>query len=414
MTAATLGTLAVLLGLARVFGAAAVRLGQPAVVGEIACGLVLGVALTAGKVGLPTQVESAVDVVGQLGLVLFLFCVGARLAPKRIVRDGARRVGVEGDATAHDGDPCGGAERDGTPEVGGPRGGRAGRRVLAVLPLAAGATLVPFALGAALAVWPAARHAPAGTGLFVLFVGAAMAVTAFPVLARVLAERDLLDRSEGQRALVVAAMTDAAAWLALAVVIGGSRGGSWLLVIPFALVLPAFSRLPRRTPVAVTAVIACGAAAVTETAGLHAALGAFLAGFAVGRANTEALAPIAGLLAPLYFVRVGQRVDLSTVDWWLVPETAAVIVVAVLGKLGGGYLGARLAGHPRHDAAVFAVLMNTRGITEIVFATIGLELGVIDGAFYAVMVVMALVTTAMTGPLLDRLRVTTPERGVLA
>ncbi|WP_309112761.1 cation:proton antiporter [Saccharothrix sp.] len=376
MIATALGAIAVLLGLlglARVFGAAAVRLGQPAVVGEIACGVLLGVVLAAGDVEVPARVGTTVDAVAQLGLVLFLFCVGARLAP-----------GV----------------------------GAPGREVVAVLPLAAGATVVPFALGAALAVWPAARHAPAGTGVFVLFVGAAVAVTALPVLARVLAERDLLDRPEGRRALVAAAMADAAAWLALAVVVGGSGGASWVLVAAFAAVLPALSRLPRRTPVAVLAVIACGAAAVTEAAGPHAAIGAFLAGFAVGRGGAEALAPVAGLLVPLYFVRVGHRVDFALLDPLLVLETAAVIVVAVVGKLGGGYLGARLAGHPRHDAAVFGVLMNTRGVTEIVFVTIGLELGVIDGAFHTALVAMALVTTAMTGPLLNRLRVTTPERGV--
>lgn len=373
MIATALAALAVLLGLARVCGAAAVRLGQPAVVGEIACGLLLGVALAAGNVEVPTRVGTTVDVVAQLGLVLFLFCVGARL----------------------------------TPGIGAPR-----RCVVAVLPLAAGATVVPFAAGAALAVWPAARHAPAGAGVFVLFVGAALAVTAFPVLARILAERDLLDRPEGQRALLVAALSDAAAWLALAVIIGGSRGGPWALVAALAVVLPALSRLPRRTPAAVMAVVACGAAAVTEAAGLHAALGAFLAGVAVGRGGAEALAPVAGLLVPLYFVHVGHRVDLAQLDPLLVLETAAVIVVAVLGKLGGGYLGARLAGLSRHDAAVFGVLMNTRGVTEIVFVTIGLELGVIDGAFHAAMVATALVTTAMTGPLLNRLHVTAPERGV--
>ncbi len=374
-----LGVLAALLGLARVFGSAATRVGQPAVVGEIACGLVLGVVLAAGGVRLPDRVESTVDTVAQLGLVLFVFCVGAHIAPSV-----------------------------------------SGRRVTAALPLACWVTVVPFVAGAALAL-PLARHAPAGTWVFVLFAGAAMSVTAFPVLARILAERGLLDREDGQRALVVAAITDAVAWLALAVVVAGLHGGSWstVLVVPFLLLLFGLARIARRTDrisgsVTLLVVVACGCAAVTETAGLHCAIGAFLAGIAVGRGNAGLVVPIAALLAPLYFVQVGRRVDIGSLDALLLLEIGAVVGVAVLGKVGGGYLGARIAGHPPRTAAVFGVLMNTRGITELVFVAIGLELGVIDSAFYTAMVVMALVTTAMTGPLLDRLKVgATTERGVL-
>lgn len=371
--AVLLASLAVLLGLARVFGAAAVRVGQPAVVGEIACGLLVGVALPA----LPSSVDITVDAIAQLGLALFLFVVGARVAPSLTGRQ-------------------------------------------AVVP-ACGAAVVPFVLGAVLAWWLAPRHAPAGTVVFVLFAGSAMAVTAFPVLARILAERDMLDGPGGRRALSAAAITDACAWVMLAVVSGVVRHTPvWtlLLAIPILLgllviVRPWFGRLAARLsrPAATTlmVVVACAAAAATDAVGLHAAIGAFLAGVAVGRSARSVdpaalIAPHSALLVPLYFVLVGRHVDLGALDPLLVLEMAAVIAVAVVGKGGGAYAGARLAGVPRHDAAEFAVLMNTRGVTELVFVSVGLGMGVIDSGFYTAMVVMALVTTAMTGPLLNRLR----------
>ncbi|NBH02142.1 cation:proton antiporter, partial [Amycolatopsis sp. SID8362] len=128
-------------------------------------------------------------------------------------------------------------------------------------------------------------------------------------------------------------------------------------------------------------------------------------GHAVPALNpAELVAPIGGLLAPLYFVHVGRTVDLGLLDAGLAAETAVIVVVAVLGKVGGAYLGARLGGVDPRPAGVFAVLMNTRGVTEIVFIGIGLSLGVLDRALYTAMVVLALVTTAMTGPLLNRLR----------
>lgn len=374
-----LAALAVLLGLARVVGVAAVRVGQPAVVGEIAFGLLVGVVLSVGP-ALPVTVGTTLDAIAQLGLALFLFAVGARLAPSMT-----------------------------------------GRRASSAVVPAVGAAVVPFALGALLAWWLAPRHAPAGTAVFVLFVGSAMAVTAFPVLARILAERGMLDQPGGQRALSAAAITDAGAWAVLAVVAGAVRhtqAWSLLLAVPILvafLVLgcPWFGRFAARLsrPAATTlmVVVACAGAAATDAVGLHAAIGAFLAGVAVGR-SAPALDPAAlvvphsSLLVPLYFVLVGRRLDLAELDLRLVGEAAAVIVVAVVGKCGGAYLGARLGGVPRHEAVEFAVLMNTRGVTELVFVSIGLGLGVIDGGFYTVMVVMALVTTAMTGPLLSRLR----------
>jgi len=306
-----LAVLAVLLSLARASGSAAARLGQPAVIGEIACGLLVGVAMDTGP-ELPGRVGTTLDALAQLGLTLFLFCVGARLAPSMTER-----------------------------------------RVRAALVPALGAIVVPVVLGALLALWLARRHAPAGVTPFVLFAAAAMAVTAFPVLARILAERDMLDDAGGQRALSAAAITDAAAWTALAFVAASLHEGIrlWSLALTVALLValcrlarPWFgrlaARLPRQTTVAILVSLACAGAATTELAGLHSAVGAFLTGVAVGRSAhriepATLVAPVGALLVPLYFVLVGRRVDLGGLDLLLVAETAAVIAVAVAGKCGG-------------------------------------------------------------------------------
>ncbi|RSN26317.1 sodium:proton antiporter [Streptomyces sp. WAC 05977] len=376
--AVLLAALAVLLAMARCFGWAFTRAGQPAVLGEITCGLVVGLALQAGP-GLPGGVDTTLDALAQLGLILFLFGVGARLAPSMTAA-----------------------------------------RITAAFVPALGATVVPAALGALLALWLATRHAPAGAAPFVLFAAAAMAVTAFPVLARILAERRMLDDDRGRCALTAAALTDATAWAALAVVASVHSGAqAWTLLAAFPFLLSllllarpwsgrTMDRLSGPTAVATMVALACCGAAMTDAIGLHAAIGAFLVGVAVGRPASRhdpvaLITPLASLLVPLYFVLIGRKVDLGELDTALVTETLAIIAVAVLAKGGGAYLGARLAGQPPHPAAVFAALMNTRGVTELVFLSIGLGLGVIDSAFYTAMVAMALVTTAMTGPLLNHL-----------
>ncbi|QXV55780.1 cation:proton antiporter [Amycolatopsis sp. TNS106] len=374
--AVLLAALAALLALARCFGWAFTRAGQPAVLGEITCGLAVGLALQAGP-GLPGGVGTTLDALAQLGLVLFLFGVGARLAPSMTAA-----------------------------------------RIAAAFVPALGATVVPIVLGALLAFWLATRHAPAGAAPFVLFAAAAMAVTAFPVLARILAERRMLDDDRGRCALTAAALTDATAWAALAVVASVHSGvQAWTLLAAFPFLLgllvlarPWFGRTMDRlsgpTAVATMVVLACSGAAMTDAIGLHAAIGAFLVGVAAGRPASRhdpvaLITPLASLLVPLYFVLIGRKVDLGELDGALVTETLAIIAVAVVAKGGGAYLGARLAGQPPPPAAVFATLMNTRGVTELVFLGIGLGLGVIDSAFYTAMVAMALVTTAMTGPLLN-------------
>ncbi|KZB79715.1 cation:proton antiporter [Amycolatopsis regifaucium] len=374
-----LAALAVLLSLARCFGWVFTKLGQPAVLGEIVCGLAVGVALRSGP-GLPGGVDTTLDALAQLGLALFLFGVGARLAPSMTAT-----------------------------------------RIKTAFVPALGATVVPLVLGALLALLLADGHAPAGVTPFVLFTAPALAVTAFPVLARILAERRMPDDSLGRCALTAAALSDVTAWTALAFVTASVHSGArvWplLVAVPFVLSLlllsrpwfgQATTRLSGPTAAVAMVAVACAGAAVTDAIGLHAAIGAFLVGAAVGRSQsrhdpTALIAPAASLLVPLYFVLIGRKVDLGDLDGTLATEILAVIAVAVVAKGGGAYLGARLAGQPPRPAAVFATLMNTRGVTELVFLGIGLGLGVIDSAFYTAMVIMALVTTAMTGPILNQL-----------
>ena len=216
-----------------------------------------------------------------------------------------------------------------------------------------------------------------------------------------------------------AAVTDGLSWTLLAIAAASLHGWSATSPLPAALVaIPWLAHGRFRTwiarlsqPSATTFMVAFAfaAAAVTDAAGLHPAIGAVFAGAAAGHAvpaidPAALVAPVGVLLVPLYFVQVGLTVDFGLFDPGLAAETAVLVAVAVLGKCGGAYLGARLGGVARRPAGVFAALMNTRGVTEIVFVGIGLSLGVIDRALSTAMVVMALATTAMTGPLLTRLR----------
>jgi Kef-type K+ transport system membrane component KefB len=239
------------------------------------------------------------------------------------------------------------------------------------------------------------------------------------VLARVLQEHDLAETRIGTLALTCAAVDDVTAWCALAVVVAvvnASGAASALrtlaltalfVAVMLAAVRPLLARV-RTIPLPVAVAFGLSAAWLTETIGIHAIFGAFLAGV-VMPSRQEARGDLAGglelvtttVLLPMYFVSVGlsTRVTLlDTPEVWAV--TLAVVAVAVAGKLGGSAVAARLMGETRHDALVLGVLMNTRGLTEIVILTVGLDLGVIDQRMFTIMVLMALVTTFMAGPLL--------------
>jgi Kef-type K+ transport system membrane component KefB len=259
---------------------------------------------------------------------------------------------------------------------------------------------------------------------FALFLGAAMSVTAVPVLARILGELRLEATPLGTLALAAAAVGDVTAWCVLAGVVAIARNdaGRAALTIAgataFALALwfgvrPALARLARGSgppghgALAGATLLALVCAWCTEALGVHALFGAFLAGVvmprgpAILRFARQAEDVLLVVFLPLFFAFTGlqTRLTLSGAPWVL----AVVVALAVVGKLGGAAAGARLAGRSWREAGALGALMNTRGLMELVFLNVGLEVGVLTPELFAPMVVMALLTTAMTRPLLVRL-----------
>jgi Kef-type K+ transport system membrane component KefB len=400
LTARFLLDLALILLLARAMGALFAHLRQPPVVGEILTGVLLGPSLLGAIPGDPTgalfgpEARSALRVVGEVALAMFMFTIG---------------WGVETRAL------------------------RRHRGTAATISLAS--AVVPFTLGLAIAVPLHRAHGVVGGHAvafvpFALFIGASMSITAFPVLARILADRKV-GRELASLVLACAAVDDVLGWTLVVVVLGVlASAGSWewaRIVIElgtFAAALrwvvhPALVRLldPRRYRHALdgyagAAVLVAGAlasAGATELIGVHFVIGAFAFGLAVPRRGPAAavltsartmIVSLAALLLPVYFVLPGLNVDVTSLTARDAGELALVLVVACAGKLGGAAVAARARGVPRRDALAIGTLMNTRGLIELVVLTIGFEHGVLDRQLFTVMVLMALTTTVLTGPLL--------------
>ncbi|MFI7546105.1 cation:proton antiporter [Actinoplanes sp. NPDC049599] len=383
--------LALILLLARGLGWLFGRMGQPPVVGEILAGVLLGPTLLPAAISgtlFPADVRIPLTGMAAVGVALFMFTVG-----------------VEIDTAALRG-----------------RG-----RITAVS--AFGSMALPFLLGVVLALWLAHEHDPRQRAAFIVFIGLSVSVTAFPVLARILSDRGLSATALGAIALATAAVVDVVAWAALAGVqatVGRGDGPRWpvVLMLPYValmllVVRPLLRRMLVRGGKAVrlaapgTAVALIGAllsAAATEAMGMHYIFGAFLFGLMIPRQHTarlrtellERTGRITALLLPVYFVVAGSQVDLSRLHGGDLLQLGAILLVAVAGKFGGAYLAARSQGLPARPAAALGALMNTRGLTELVILDIGLQLKLLDSGLYSLMVVMAVVTTAMTGPLLSR------------
>jgi Kef-type K+ transport system membrane component KefB len=296
---------------------------------------------------------------------------------------------------------------------------------------------VPFALGVTLALFLQGRFAPAGIPFlaFALFLGAAMSVTAFPVLARILAERGMVRTPLGALATSAAAVDDVTAWTILAgiMMIVRASGEERLVWLPLLVlgsfvtvaylvrrplrraVTTAFTRRGRLTHgVGATLVgLALAGAGITEAAGVHALFGAFFVGLVLSSERPLAEAararledPLVLVLLPLYFAFTGMRTNLgllweeASLGWAVV-----ILAVAVAGKFGGSALAAFLSGRPGREALALGTLMNTRGLMELVILNIGLDLGVLTPALYSMMVLMAFATTVMTSPVLTLLGV---------
>ncbi|WP_158845563.1 cation:proton antiporter [Saccharothrix deserti] len=380
-------------------------LGQPPVVGEMVAGVVLGPsvlgALLPGvEAGLfPTELRPVLYVVGQIGLVAFMFRAGWEFRVDRM-RGVARS---------------------------------------AVLISAAG-IVVPLLLGGALTWFAAGRVDvfPHDVPLAVsaLFVGVALAITAFPMLARIITERGLAGSRFGSIALGAGALDDAVAWVLLAGVLGMASGnagpvaiavgGSVLLVGLLAVLMRSRGRAavladriaPENVLLAVVAVLFL-AAWYTDTIGLYAVFGAFSLGMVFPRSErldraVAALHPVGALFLPLFFTYSGLNTDFALLgSGTLLLFTVACVVVAIAGKFGACWLTARAVGEPQPVALRVGALMNARGLMQLIAINVGLAAGIVTPALFSALVVVALVTTAMATPLLSafdrRDRVTTSE-----
>ncbi|HEY1347631.1 MAG TPA: cation:proton antiporter [Streptosporangiaceae bacterium] len=394
-----LADLAIIILLARLLGMAAKRLGQPPVLGEIIAGILLGPTLFQGQITatlFPATVRPALSALANLGVVIFMFAVGYEL-DLRLFR-GRERVAAS---------------------------------------VSVCSVVLPLALGAGLGVWLASRHHVHDVLPFALFVGTAMSVTAFPVLARILTDRGMHRTRIGGVALASAAMDDVLAWSLLIVVvaIAGAGGQQFrLLLAPvyagvmFGVARPLLRRLVgvyqrqgRLTPNVLVTVLAglLLSSYATDWMGVKYIFGAFIFGVVMPREGAAAalreeilgrLEQVSVLvLLPVFFVVSGLSVDLSSVGLASLLELGLILLVAIAGKFGGAFAGARIAKVRGRRAGVLATLMNTRGLTGIVIVTVGLQLHILDQSLYTLMIVMAIVTTAMAGPLL---RFIYPERFV--
>jgi Kef-type K+ transport system membrane component KefB len=373
------------------------KIHQPRVVGEMVAGILLGPSLL-GAVApsveaalFPATSFGPLNLISQIGLILFMCLIGLKLDPSLL--RGRLRTSV---AISH------------------------------------ASIVLPFVLGGVIAVAFYARLAPPNVTLtpFLLFMGVAMSITAFPVLARILVELRMLHSRPGAITISCAAVDDVTAWCILALVVSIARsaglGGAvqtlvvalLYIAVMVAVVRPYLARLDDWVGAPLTqesfAVILLGVLAsswVTELIGIHALFGAFLFGAIMPRRGrlADALVEkiediVVVLLLPLFFAYSGLRTEIGLLDSagdWLI--CGVIIVAACAGKFGGSAIAARLTGLSWREASVIGVLMNTRGLMELIVLNLGLDLGVISTRLFTMMVVMALVTTFMTTPLIERL-----------
>ena len=306
-----------------------------------------------------------------------------------------------------------------------------------VVSLALSATALPFVCGIGLATWlytshqTVAGHHTSRTA-FLLFIGVAMSITAFPVLARIISEHRLGGTEVGVVALASAAIGDMLAWCLLALVsaVAAASGSSGLirvaeysaiyLLVMFLIVRPLLRRAvawlarEERSPNLALTVLAAGgflSAYVTQWIGLDAIFGAFVFGAVMPRGAVgtlrkrvqEPMENVKALLMPIFFIITGLSIDVTKLGGSGLLELAAIIGVACVGKFLGAGVTARVFGMSRRDATTLGLLMNTRGLTELIILNVGLTLGVLDTRMFTMMVLMALVTTGMAGPLVPKL-----------
>ncbi len=382
---------------ARFFGWMFRKIGQPTVIGEIIAGIVLGPSLLGmyfpefSNTLFPIASLGNLQFLSQIGLILFMFVIGMEIDLK-VLKNKANEALVISHASI----------------------------------------IIPFALGIGLAYFVYYRFAPPGIDFlsFSLFMGTAMSITAFPVLARIVQERGLHKTRIGTIVITCAATDDITAWCILAAVIAIVKAGSFVssfyimgLALLYVLAMlfvvkPFLKRIGdlyrtknklNKPVVAIFFLTLILSAYTTEIIGIHALFGAFMTGAimpdiskfrAIFIGKVEDVSVI--LLLPLFFVFTGLRTQIGLInDPYLWKITGFIILVAVMGKFFGSALAAKFVGQSWRDSLTIGALMNTRGLMELVVLNIGYDLGVLTSEIFTMMVIMALVTTFMTGPALD-------------
>ncbi len=395
---------------ARVFAAIFVKFGQPAVIGEMLAGIVLGPSVVgalcpdAFQFIFPANSLGALRMLSQVGIILFMFVVGMELDVSHLRRKADTAILVSHISI-----------------------------------------LFPYFLGVLFSFFIfrsfASEHTPFLS--FALFMGIAMSITAFPVLARIIEDRGLSGSFLGTTAITCAAVGDVTAWGILAFVVALAKfGGAGQSVLTIGLALgfigamfcvgrPILKRLlaarlpdsgvPSRATIVAILILVFSCALFTEVIGIHALFGAFLAGVILP-ANPAFRSHLqeklesfsSAFLLPLFFAFTGLRTQIGLLhDWegWLV--CAVLVGIATLGKLGGSMAAARWTGMNWHDSFCLGALMNTRGLVELIVLNVGYDLGILSARVFAMMIVMALVTTAMTGPLLSLAGILRRQPGAL-
>ncbi len=382
---------------ARLFGWICTKIGQPTVIGEMIAGILLGPSLVGmyfpefTEALFPKDSMDNLKVMSQFGLILFMFIVGMELDLK-VLKNKANDAVVISHASI----------------------------------------VIPFALGIGLAYFLYDSFAPANVQFmsFALFTGIAMSITAFPVLARIVQERGIHKTRLGTIVITCAAADDITAWCLLAAVIAIVKAGSFvsslyviLLAVAYVLLMikvvrPFLKRIGdlystkatlSKPVIAIFFLVLIISAYATEIIGIHALFGAFMAGAIMPESakfrhifveKVEDVALV--LLLPLFFVYTGLNTEIGLInDWESWGITGLIILVAVVGKFVGSAIAAKYVGQNWKDSLTIGALMNTRGLMELVVLNIGLELKVLSPKIFAMLVIMALVTTFMTGPALD-------------
>ena len=387
----------VIIAATQLLGSAFKKIGQPAVIGETVAGILLGPSL----LGLlfpslfhfifPTESLQNLRFLSQIGLILFMFIVGMELDTRLL-----RKQAFEAVIISH------------------------------------ASILIPFSLGIGISIILYSAYANPQTDFysFSLFMGIAMSITAFPVLARIIRDRHLTGTKLGILAISCAASDDVTAWCLLALLIAFIRSGSgmnglfvvgmvavyaFLMLVPVRIALKKIQTMYEKgiigynTLMSIVFTVLLSSSYCTEIIGIHALFGAFLAGIIIPKNDIikkriiDRISDVSMvMLLPLFFVYTGLRTHagiLNTGTLWI--SFGLILICAVAGKFGGSALVARALGQTWKDSLSIGALMNTRGLMELIVLNIGYDMGIMSTEIFSMMVLMALITTMLTSPLLD-------------